>query len=366
MRASVDLWKWFYAYEKQARAKNDSQGLQLVRAFNEGFSYRSTDPERSLHIYTQGVDLARKMGEACWELFLSYWVCDLYLFNLKNYDLGLGKAIQNFTLAHQPAYQNCAIIARVYLSVLNAYFRIDARGYITEIRQIMKYMSENVRLDQDTFLVLQHYTVSIHILYEEWDEAEQAALKYLDTAKGAREREVDAYYMLNVVAANKKQIEKAYAYAIEQEKSARALKRFDIVATALIKQAAYHLKIGKKTEAENLYQQARTIIDGFKSGRATGYYGYYALYQIGLGNLEAALDLHDKQLAEELSSRNYVDEIDIRIARLRLMGKLGRSLKDDLAIVYTLTKKLRAPEYYMEKLQKIERGDYADPYDYFE
>jgi tetratricopeptide (TPR) repeat protein len=307
------------------------------------------------------VDLAQSLSEPCWELFFQYWCCEVYIHGLRDLNQGLEKAIQAFILAHKPAYQNCPVLGRVYLILIDAYYIIDAEGYADKIRDMLQYMTENLPLEDDVLLRIQRYRAGLYFTFDEWDDAEREALKFLELSRGIVEREVDAFTLLWNIAIAKKEHERALEYAVQLEIVSKRAGRNISIAFSLLAQALCKQKLNQ-TDAQVLYQQALAIYEDYKVPHAHGidFYDAICAYLEGEGNLEAALNLRDQQLAMLVETRNYQFETHCRLQRCRLLGRMGKSVQQELEAAYEAANRLKRPEFYREKLRRVENGNYLE------
>ena len=361
MPNSVDLWGWFNKFKAAARANNDNERVKLVGQYETGMVYRFKEPEQALHSFSKGVDLARSLSEPYWELFFQYWCCDIYIFELRDLDKGLEKTIQTFLLAHKPPYQNAPVVGRVYITLVYAYYIIDAEGYADNIRDMLQYMMEKLPLDHDTLLRVQRYRAGLHYTFDEWDEAELEALKFLELARGIPMREDDAYQLLWNIALEKKDYERAIDYAIELEKASKRTGRDEVIALSLLGQALCKQKL-KQPDAHILYERALTIYEEYQGPQARGinFYDVICAYLEGDDKPEAALDFRDQQLAMLVNTRKYSFELHCRLKRCRLLGRMGKPVQKELEAAYEATNRLKRPERDRKKLDLVKNGDYSE------
>jgi hypothetical protein len=169
MPTPIDTMKWFRDFIAQAEANNDHERMQLAEYIDNALRDRYSDPERGISGLNQGVDLARKLDEPCWEILFKFWISDLYLFSLQDVEKSLEIAIENFTLAHQPMYRNCTVIGQVYVAFINAHYMSDVEGYADKIQAMLEYVEENIRLDQQGTFLLQRYRAYLPATFEQWD-----------------------------------------------------------------------------------------------------------------------------------------------------------------------------------------------------
>jgi len=361
MRATVDLWKWYYDYGAYARARHDSERIRLFNFFDSGVQYRYRDPAQALSTFEAGAELARQLNEPCWEVFYEHWCCEIYVFSLRDLEKGLEHSIRTFTLAHKSGYLHCPILARVYRILIDVYYIIDVEGNLEKIHQMLDYMTRNVPLDQDTYLLTERRRAGLHYSFDEWDDAEREALKYLNLARGDYYRESDAYHFLCNIAMRQKQPERAYEYALELERIASNKPRVVLqLAHALLAQAVYKQSIEEIEEAERLYERGTAIFHEHKAKLGLDYYDLVCIYHERMGDADTALKLRDRQLQELVESSSPSFELYCRLQRCRLLGRLGRPVAQELADAYEATKKLLKADYHTKKLKQVENGDYAD------
>lgn len=359
----IDLWKWFYDFRATARWKNDSERLRLFQHFDTGVWHRHRDPDQALAAFEKGVELSRRLKEPYWEVFFQYWCCEIFVHSAKDLERGLERCIQTFILAHKPGYLNCPVLGRVYRILTDVYYIIDAEGSADKMREMVDYMLKNVPIDNDTYLLLQRRRAGLHYTFEEWDDAEREALHYLNLSNGQPFRESDAYHFLWNVATRKKEHDRAYAYAVQLEKTAENNTSVTLeYGFSLLAQALYQLTQDNKEEAERFYNRAMAVYDDHKAIRSLDFYDVACAYHEKLGDAEKALSLRNQQLKELIDTASHSFEIHCRLKRCRLLGRMGKTseLKAALADAYEATKKLRKPEFYVRRFQRVENGEYGD------
>lgn len=360
-RALVDLGTWITDFERAARRAGDQERLRLVELSDRSWEIIQQEPERALAYCEEGAALARKLGEPCWELYHDYWRCEIYWNYLRHSDTGRDVIVKTFVKAQGLAYRDCLIVGRVFRMMTDMLFRIDSDGYIDDVRAMDDYTQQQVPLDDDALLLIMRRRAAIAYIEEDYDVAERETRLYLAECSGNAFRQTDAYILLSKIAAKRDDVDGAYQYAIETERAAHRANRISAEGIALLRQARYQQMRGFPDEARALYERGEALMTELPHFYYSDYYDAVCGYLELVGEIEEAISLRDRQLEELIQDGVLALEIDCRIERCRLFGRLKLPpLEEELNIAYEQARKLPRPDRTLQKLDRIKNGDYSD------
>src|SRR5215510_736492 len=139
--------------------------------------------------------------------------------------------------ARKPQYRNCTVLARAYRVLLDAHVLIDPVGYEDKIRETLAYMENEIALDHDTHCILEARKANLAFALDDFEEARDAALRYLEISESSEFQKSSAYLMLCGHAYHDGDLETTMSLAIDAEMCARRVARKKRTSTALAWQA---------------------------------------------------------------------------------------------------------------------------------
>jgi len=356
----ADLWGWFNRYTTQAFMEGNPLKQRLALVYDQGWeALRAEESERALALFQEGLDIARRLREPCWELFFEYWSAETYIFYLTDYKTGLDRAVKMAARAHKDAYLPCPVRARVYYTLLYTYFLMDALGYEDKIREMLDYMEREIPLDTDTQQRMQYIRAGMAFALEDYDACEREIQQYMDMCVGNTHRESGGYNMLRRIAYARGDVRLAFDYAYQFEHRSRRARLQNSVSHALICQGTYAQFLGQTERAAKLIEQGKAHHARYGLKRMSTYFDHLCQYHELLEEPEEALRLREEQLAEmrEIDSVDYITYVHLQHCRLR--GRMGLDLTDALQAAYEAAGKLLKPQQYLDKLKRVESGDYT-------
>ncbi len=360
MPRMVNLWKWFDDFGFDAHRKNDPARIRLHGYFNPGFDSRFTEPERTLSLFTEGAELARKLGYPCWELFYELWRAEAYIFYLQDYRQGLAQAVKAFTMAQQPHYRACPCVGRVYRAFMDIHSFIDMSGNQAQVLAMIDYMEENIALDDDTVHLIQRRRAGLYYEEEDWENARIEVLKFLDLVRGNAYREATAYSFLYWVEFRQKRFDAAYEYICMSEVAARRASDDRTIGFALLAQALYLLRRGDGSDAAWRFEQGMAHYARIAVKPRGGFYHIVSAYYEEVGDSAKALEYLERDLTEEMMIGSAPGIAESRLGRCRLFGRLGLPIDAELAAAREAARALKKPDRIMSKLERVAAGDYSE------
>lgn len=357
----TDLWGWFNRYAAQAFLEGNQFKQRMVQVYDMGWeSLRAERPDDALKNFAEGLRIAKTLHEPCWELFFEYWTAETLVFYKSDYHTGLEHSIKMGAKAHQEAYQNCPVRARVYYTLMYVYYAMDAVGYEEKVREIIDFMEREIPLDDDTYQRMQYTRAGLEYAKDDYDAAEREIQYYLSITVGNAHRQSGGYNMLRQIAYARGKIAQSFDYAYSSSMNARRARLQNSIANALLWQAVCAIRLGQNERAAELHQQGIAQYDRYQLKKLPGYYNAVCEYLELSGNIEGALRLRQ----EEIANINQLGSIDYtayaHLQHCRLLGRLGHDVVDSLQTCYQAASNLLKPQFYLDKLKKIEAGHYYE------
>jgi tetratricopeptide (TPR) repeat protein len=356
-----DLWGWFNRYAAEAFLEGHPLKQKMPHLYDLGWeALRAEKPEEALGHFEEGLRIAYLLNDPCWDLYFDYWATETHIFYQNNYKIGLDRAVKVAARAHQERYQACPIRARVYYSLMYVYYAMDAIGYEDKIREMVDFMEREIPLDDDTYQRIQYTRASLAFALDDYDEAENLIQHYLDITLGNPHRQAGGFNMLRQISYARGKIVTAFDYGYQSELFAKVARLQTSVASALLWQAVSAIRLGQKERAALLHQSGKAHHERYQLKPLPGYYNSVCEYLELSGDTEQALNLRELEIKSisEVGSVDYTAEAHLQYARL--LGRMGRDVKEALAQAYEAAAALQRPQRYVDKLKKLEAGDFYE------
>ncbi len=361
MRAFVDLNKWVRDFEKRARRELDADRVKLTQLDRQGWQLLQRSPEEALPLFEEGAALARQLKESHWELWYEYWILETYLYYLALIDLAERWAIRNFVKVHQAAYQDCPFIGRIYLAVIYILYFKDAEGNQAKIVQMLDYLEQHVPLEYETYTRIVRTRAGLFYVMEDWETAASHGKRHLELVQTIPFQKVNAYAFLASIAYHQQHAQELLEYGRELEHAARQAKLPFNEGIAALAEAHALMQLNDPETARQCYERGLHLSADLSSIHSQAWYNYACGYQEANGNLSAALELRDQQLAGLKIRDLPAHETYCRFARLRLLGKMEEEtlFKAELEATRQVITRLKSPIVELNRLKRIEQGDYS-------
>jgi hypothetical protein len=360
-RQYVPLWSWFYEFGRMAAVTNDEQRLRLYRLHDSAFAQREKNPEYGLTLYREAVALAEHLKEPCMTLFYEYWVGEMLVFYLSRYEEGLDFVTRIVTKASQETYLNCPVRARVFITLIAAYYAIDALSYVDEMQAMIETMDRQIPLDDDTHARLYAYRAEIEILISLYDAAMQDALKYLEMSDMPAQ-EVQAYHILCSLTYLQHHDQQTLEYAYLMQQTAMQSSSNELLVASYCWQATMLSLKGEREEAERLFilgmAEANTLT---LPDSQTILYGTCRYYE-ARGEYEKLLAMWDKQI-QLMNPRtpNRQTYFYTFLRRCFVLRRLGRLSEADIEQTRQAALRMRKPEKYLARIDELHKDGIEIP-----
>ncbi len=357
----VDLWGWFWQEEVRAFQENDDTVKRIVELARQGWTYRrSAQSSLMLASFEEAAGLARQHQNPCWELFCTYWACSTLFYHVDDLQGALDRTVKLISRSHHDELRHCPIRSRVYFLLADIYYEIDVFGYEDKIRESLNFLENNIPMDEDTYLRLQHRFADLAYLHEDYDDAFERVTRYMAKAEENEFRMRSAHQLLRAIAFARGDIATAYEHCIHAEQFARNIQSHVDIGVAVLWQAVLSKRQGNDTLAAAKYLQGTLLFATHDLPHWPDYYNAICDYLEICGHPGEAKIQRQRQLTEY---SDYGSVFYLSLAHLqncRLAGRIGDNLAKPLEAAYTLSDRMLKPEKYLARVQKIENGDYYE------
>lgn len=361
-RQYVQLWPWFNEFGRQARIANDQDRIRLYGIDDTAFEHREKNPEYALTLRRQGVALAERLGEPCMALFYEYRVVEVLLFHLARYEEGLELATKIVTKASQEAYLNCPARARVFITLISAYFETDGLSYIDEIMAMIETMEQHIPLDDDTHRRLFAYRAKVAMELRQYDKAMEDALKYLEISAESAFRCTHAYGILGHLAYLQHNDRQALTYTYLMQENAIRANQHASLAHSYGWQALLLLLLGETDEAQRLFTLAIAEANTLSLPKELNLLYGKCRYYDARGDYDKSLFLWDEQI--QLMNPNTLHRQTYFYTFLRrcfVLRQMGRLTEMDVEQTRQAAQRMRKPEKYLALVEELYDGKTAIP-----
>lgn len=354
-RRYVDIDGWFSDFRYHAQMAGDTQREHLANLDYQIWDMQAKTPELALELCEKGIRLSQQLLEPCLELFYGYRAAEILLFYLMRTKLALDYATNLVTRASQQQYEQCPIRARIFITLIWAYSAFNMLGYEEEIWDMIAYMEGEIPLDSDTHQRLQGLRALLYLLANNYRQAEEEALKYLEMSAGSIYREMSAYEMLAKILYRSGDEERAMEYAILCEQKAQETRSLIHRVAAQLWQALFYRKRGDEVEAQRLFRRGVSQFSVLGVEKSGGYYDQLCRFYEAGKEYEKSLAIRDEQISK---LQNTIDNEDAlfdayrkRCIVLKLMSKLRLA---DILLACDAAMNIRHSEKHLTRLAEIE------------
>jgi hypothetical protein len=358
----MNLAMWFEQWRSETQ--DEPNRRRLLTLFDDAYDVREDDPEAALNRYTEGKDLADRLGEAWWSLLYDKMRIDARIHYQRDYREVLESAAACVREARRGVYGKFPLRWGTHDTLISAYLGIDAEGYHEAIREELDTLQSELPPEPGVDRYL--YLARERELAEErghWDDAHAAGLRELDLV-GADPHEAQAqhfaafaYAGLCCIAYERKQWAKLEEFAQEGEPIARQAGHMAVLAELLAWRAVHERYRDRREAGTHCLRDAAAKQNGLQTPPRPGYFAArVAYYEIG-DEPAQMLHAYDEALASVSDRGQFLRECRLRVERLRVLRKLDRSLEDDLELTLNAAQKLRFPDPILKEIEAVEAGE---------
>ncbi len=356
MPSYVDLWRWYDDAIRSAYANQDFQRTQFARFHERMWEIKEKEPKKAFDLCQQAVRLAQRLHEPCWELFHAYWASEMQIYYVGDIDGGLDYATRNVAMAHKDQYVECPIRARVYITLIGVYTRIDPVGYADEIMDMVEFIEQQIPMDRDTHQRLQYYRAWMHVEFERYGPAMDEIMKYMDMCPFSAFRQQSGYGLLTYIEIDRFQYNEALPYAEQYEAAARRARFETGIVMGLLWRAALERKLGNETQAQSLLRQGLARAAGVELENNAGYYNAISSFYEAGEDLDKAIEMRDKLLAQFEKTGRVTLITEALLQRCRLLKRQDKLTEAEIQRAKDAAARLKKPTLYLENLDKVIQG----------
>lgn len=339
----------------------DNERIAMAQLVDAGFDCQEHDPERSLKIFTQGRDEARRLDEPWWVLFYESWRLTALTSYIMDFTRALPLAAELMARIQSPEGLAYSDRITVLNEILNTYVNIDAFGYSNEIERALAYLdaeSPNGATGDRFVLYFRWRTYLCSI--ERWDEAYDLAMRSLALADQPPNRPIwhgswTLYQLCRICDALGRRDELGDHADHMASLADRHPQLHRIRADARLWRAVADRLVGDERAASAAFHRGMAMLDGIDrrdSVCADPIARYYEL----AGDPRAAVGVRDRELAE-VERKGQVHRVcEVHVERCRLLALLGELTPNDLDSARRSVANLRQPGRFLDRLNRLGAG----------
>ena len=363
MPKESDIWEWIDKFHHSAVLNGDLSRIRLATMHYEAWKQFENDPDAALSMLDSGMALAEQLNEPWWKIYYTYWRTEAFVFYLGDLNKGLDNAVRTAVEVRKPEYDRFPGIGRVYRVLLDSYVFRDPIGYEDKINETIHTMENDIPLDLDTRCLLQARRSQMSNILENYQDAYEKALVYLNMSQHSAFRMMHAYEMLGGLAYYQDDYDRVLGYAIEMDEQSRRCRKKSGTVVSYEARATIARIQGNEDDALKFYRQKLAHEASLGTKRGSFSYDLMCRFHELAGESDKAWQLRERQLTEIEGKGFYHGEVWTRILRCRLLGRMGKPLDQELKATYKAVDNLLKPEFFLKKIKRIEAGDYSESLD---
>jgi len=354
-------WDEFNRRVEEWEAIGDLQRLALAPLLHQGFECQETDPERSLVIFTQGRDEARRLHEPWWVLFFESWRLNALTSFLEDFSRAQPLAMELMVCFNSSQAANHPERETVLTNVLETYASIDPIGYREDLERGFAY--QEGRIEQGPVsarFVLNYRRRSYLCSIGRWNDAYDLAMQSLaliDQCPSTYTKTWHcawALYQVCHICHMLGRTNELASYADQMaELSATNQQLSRTKADAHFWRAMTQCQRGDKRDASRSFRQGMRLLGNVEK-RDSICANSIAAYREQEGELQAALGVRDRELVEVTQKGMFHRICQVQLERCRLLAKMDRITAADLQTARLCANQLLCPEWFLKKLDQFE------------
>jgi hypothetical protein len=361
----MSIWTWIHEFEMEAHERGDRERVRLATLHGEAYVHRQKDPDRMLALLEEGRQLALRLHEPWWVLFYEHWKLETLIYYKDDYREVVDLAVRATLELRKPVFETYPLRFGIWCNLVAAYLCVEPRGYASAIRKALAYLQTQVPDEGGDRYLLQARRHWFAYEIGELEEAHALALEELAMADSdpdratARHHEVDTYKALCWIAFRRRDWAGLAEYASTGEERARSVSRdyrYEL-ALFLLWQALCARRDGHSEHAKRLARQGTAQMARLGQPPGESYYDALAYFHEMSENSEESWQVRQRELETTVGKGQLAYECLVRLKRVKLLKKLGAPLEEEIQAVHDATAKLRAPEWYLEELGRVLRGE---------
>jgi hypothetical protein len=296
-------------------------------------------------------------------LFYEHWKLETLIYYKDDYREVVDLAVRATLELRKPIFESYPLRFGIWCNLVAAYLCVEPRGYMTAIREALAYLQTQVPSEGGDRYLLQARRHWFAYEIGELEEAHALALEELALADSdpdrftARHHEVDTYKALCWIAYRRRDWAALAEYACAGEERARPIRYRYELALFLLWQALCARRDGHSEQARRLARQGTAQMARLGQPPGESYYDALASFHEMGENCEEAWQVRQRELETTVGKGQRAYECLVRLKRVRLLRQMGAPLEEEVGAVHESVAKLRAPEWYLEELGRVLRGE---------
>jgi hypothetical protein len=349
----MSVYRWLWDFQRQAYDSQDSERIRLAEIAATSEQIADDDPDRALSLLAEGRELAVRLGESWWVLYIDHWRTQHLLFRKQDNNAAREVVVPAVVEVRKQQYERLPQRICLHEDLIHVYLSTDPVGYTAQIDAALAYMSGQITPDLQCRLCHQAIVISFAIESGRLDDAAEAALRYLEMSQYHNHHLAHAYAYLCQVAFLRGDWSGMYAWAESGEPVAKRDGQRNTRAELLAWQALAAAHLGDQQSARRLYRAAVSVAARSSLVFDHWYYDALCAYQSLEGRYERALELRRRQLATLIDKGRTVDEFRCRLELCGLLARLGQPLAAELAAARAVAGRLIDPAPALAQLEAL-------------
>lgn len=338
----------------------DHERLRLVDLYHESHDFRETNPEYQLTLLTIGRNDARRLKEPWWALFFESWRLTVMTADLHDFARARPLVEELLAQLNSREWQDHSEAHSIRTNGLYTYLQVDPIGYRDELDQGFAALDGQVTKEpiSERFVLCYRWTEYLREI-ESWPAALDSALRFRSLVQqGEYSAWWDCWslFLLCEICHSLGRIDELATYA--EEMTARSEDADQLLrahASGLIWSAVVHRIRGDEDSATRCFDRGTYFLEDLSSEDeicADALARYHELK----GDLDTALDVHDRELKAIAGKGRLHRECIIHLERCRKLSQLGTLSEQDLVATRESISRMLKPEWYLQKLNDLCRN----------
>jgi len=358
-----DIWDEFQRSVDEWQEKDDIERLELFELLEEGFAFQETEPEASFVLFTKMRDEARRLNEGKWLLLAETYRLVALTCYVADYTRALPLAIDLMVRFNSSDGLTHPFRGVGLSNALLVYTCVDPFGYQDEIERGFAYVRKHIsdELESTRFLIDEVQMYCLESM-ERWGEAYDIGVRSLSKVLQIEDRNWYGSSILNRLCpichalGHSDELAGHAEYLSELAHQAEHLRRME--ANAWLWLATVQRGRGDEREASRSFRRSVRILKSVER-RDWICSDSMAAYHEANGDWKEAVAVRDREITALANRGMHHRVCQAHVERCRLLKKLGVLANSDLAAARVATSCVRSPEWFLNKLDRIERNGTA-------
>jgi hypothetical protein len=356
----IDVWKWTEDFHSDALRKGDRARAQLRPLYLATTQLMEASPDEAISRLQEARLLAQTLNEPYWECFFEYWICSVMIWNKREVNAGLDRAVRLAVRANASEYRRWPFNPRAQFIVLGVYKLLDPLSYRDEISNGIAYIESELNFDQEVWRLIPKYQQDMCYIAGQHEEELKYIYHFLERSQGNNFQLCSAHSLLCKEHFKAKRYQALMETAREGEAAAHKLtnRRHTQICLRLWWAIAAHA-VGDKNAAREQYRAAlqikQSLGSAFRFDRADVFTVYYEFTEA----LDSALTCYRDIVDCTRDSGSPFLEYEARVFLCRMLKIMGLLTQEEIDATRGAQNRLKYPERYPAYLERIIAGDTA-------